>query len=131
MPVFFSQMRRWSLRSSLLLLFLLALLTLGVAPTPASAHPSHPLSGGGVIDLSVQATQANLQGAYLYINDSRLNGFSQAILLVTQNWNSDGRPIGVYNDHPIGVWYDPTFGEWTIFNEDGAPITVGAGFNRS
>jgi hypothetical protein len=128
MPVFFSQARRWSLRSTLLLLGLLALLTLFGAPSPASAQTNHPLSGGGLIRLSVQATQANLRGAYVYIDDPLLNGDSLAILLVTQYWNITGQQIGVYNNHPIGVWYDPTFGEWTIFNEDGASIPLGAGF---
>src|SRR5690348_16462218 len=116
----FSRLLRGSLRPTFVLMGLLALSALIGAPSTASAHPNHPLSSGGFIQLIAQASQANLRGAYLYINNPQLNGSSLAILEVTQNWNPFGLG-GVYNNHPIGVWYDPTFGEWTIFNEDGAP----------
>jgi hypothetical protein len=48
-------------------------------------------------------------------------------LFVTQNVNPGGSGGGVYNNHPIGVFY--VQGKWAIFNEDQAPMPIGAAFN--
>ena len=55
------------------------------------------------------------------LNKSGLDGESQRILQVTQNWT------GTYNDHPPGVWYG--FGHWQISNLDLVNIPSGANYN--
>jgi len=73
-----------------------------------------------------QATTANISGGGTAINNSLVNNKTNAILLVTQNWNPGGNG-GVFNPHPVGVAYDN--GSWVIFNEDGAAMSPQASFN--
>jgi hypothetical protein len=54
------------------------------------------------------------------------NGNPSARVLVTQNWNPNGK-VGHYNPHNIGVSYDGK--RWRIFNQDGAAMPFGASFN--
>ena len=85
-----------------------------------------PNAGNNVF--TVTATPSNTGGSYiLYMDNAVTNNDSNAILIVTQDWNPNGNLSGVYNNHPIGVWYDGT--EWTIFNEDIDTIATGASFN--
>ncbi len=70
----------------------------------------------------------NTVGNSTYLDDPLTNGKSEAVLLVTQNWNPGGGR-GVYNDHPIGVVYDQDVQKWAIYNRDGASIPNGAAFN--
>ena len=72
------------------------------------------------------ATAANSVLDYTTIDNPLTNGNPGAILIVTPNWNPGGVG-GTYNNHPIGVYYFG--GKWTIFNQDLAPIPVGAAFN--
>ena len=44
--------------------------------------------------------------------------------MVTPNYQ-----YGAVDPHQIGIWYDAGAGRWTIYNEDLAPIPVGATFN--
>ncbi len=53
------------------------------------------------------------------------DGDKNAQLIVTQNYGSNGK--GVYNNHPIGVYY--ANGQWSIFNQDRAPMPENAQFN--
>jgi hypothetical protein len=57
-----------------------------------------------------------------------LGGEPSTVLSVTQNWNPGGGP-GVYNDHPVGVRYGEKVRKWSVYNEDGARMPVGASFN--
>ena len=73
------------------------------------------------------ATPTNSADNYTIIDNPLTNGNPNAIVMVTQNWNPPGSK-GIYNNHPIGVWYTST-GNWSIFNEDRAPMTPQISFN--
>lgn len=51
------------------------------------------------------------------------NWGSGAQLIFTPNWS----PRGVYNAHSTGLWWDGN--NWTVYNEDRAPLPTGAAFN--
>ncbi len=72
------------------------------------------------------ATAGNISGTSTVFHHPVSDGNPDAIVLVTQSWNPGGGG-GVYNDHQIGVAY--TGAEWSIFNQDGATMPVGASFN--
>jgi hypothetical protein len=73
------------------------------------------------------ATAANTGGTHITTLDNLLtNGDPNALLFVTANYNPGGIG-GVYNVPAIGVYYSG--GKWTIFNQNIAPILVGAKFN--
>jgi serine/threonine protein kinase len=53
-------------------------------------------------------------------------GNPDGVVLVTANWNPGG--LGdIYHDHPLGVYYCGD--RWAIFNQDMAPMPLGAAFN--
>ena len=58
--------------------------------------------------------------------EERARGNPDAVILVTPNWNPGGQG-GLYHDHPIGVYY--CLDRWAIFNQDMAPMPLGAAFN--
>jgi len=72
------------------------------------------------------ATAQNVSGHITYIDSAWTNGQAGALLLVTPNMSPGGREASP-DKHPIGVYYDK--GQWTIFNQDFAPMPVGAAFN--
>ena len=74
------------------------------------------------------ATAGNITNNWTDIDHPLINGNPAALLHVTQNWNPGDGP-GVYNNHEIGVYYKPSNGRWAIFNQDKAPMAVGADFN--
>jgi hypothetical protein len=72
------------------------------------------------------ATVGNTFYGYTIIDNAQANGNPNAIVIVTPNWNPGG--VGGTNEnHPIGVWYSGN--RWTIFNQDGVAMPVGAAFN--
>jgi serine/threonine protein kinase len=73
------------------------------------------------------ASARNSTDNYTVIDHPLTNGNPNAIVMVTQNWNPGGGK-GTYNNHPVGVWYTPS-GNWSIFNEDRAPMTPQVSFN--
>jgi hypothetical protein len=85
-------------------------------------------SAGSVHKVFVHdATIGNTGGSHVtQIDDPMLNGKPDAIIFATANFNPPGQS-GVYNNHPIGVWYNGS--KWTIYNQDFAPMPVGASFN--
>jgi len=74
-------------------------------------------------------TSASQVGAVTEINNGATNGDPNAILFVTQNWSPGGVCGCVTDTSPIGVYYDTGTDEWTIFNEAGGAVPVGAQFN--
>jgi hypothetical protein len=74
-----------------------------------------------------QATAANIGSNYTVFSSDAANGKPKSIVLVTQNWNPQGKG-GTYNNHEVGVWYTRS-GNWSIFNEDLAPMPPQAAFN--
>jgi hypothetical protein len=74
------------------------------------------------------ATAPNTSGNRTLLNSKLLNGKPNARILVTQNWNPDGKG-GVFNAHQVGVRYYKSAHKWGIFNEDGSNMTLFAAFN--
>ena len=62
-----------------------------------------------------------------YLDYPPINGNPDAVLLVTWIQGSGGDAAD--DAHPVGVWYDANRGgSWAIFNQDLAPMSVGATF---
>jgi hypothetical protein len=73
------------------------------------------------------ATASNIDGGDgTIINNTLCNGDSNAILLVTPNWNPHLK-TGVYWNHVVGVYYAGS--NWRIFNEDLTTMPAGPAFN--
>ena len=89
------------------------------------------LDNGIVLDAAFvhHATPENITDHWTYINQPLINNHPNAVLYVTPNWNPHGEKHAIHTPHPIGVWYDHSRGRWSIFNEDKAPMAVGAHFN--
>ena len=66
-----------------------------------------------------RATDANSRGDYTYLDDPRIDGDPNAVVLA--------RPTGSY-ERNIGVWYEPERRRWAIFNQDMAAVPDGATF---
>jgi hypothetical protein len=64
-----------------------------------------------------------------FLNDSRLNGHPEHVLFVTPVWNPNWTCGCVADTHPLGVYYAEVLHEWSIYNEDYAPIPTGMIFN--
>jgi hypothetical protein len=66
----------------------------------------------------VEVAKALWRGDYTYLEDPLVNGNSEAVVSVTQNWN------------PGGLEYDDTERDrWLVYNTDLAPIKEGAAAN--
>jgi len=66
-----------------------------------------------------RATDANSRGDYTYLDDPRIDGDPNAVVLA--------RPTGSY-ERNIGVWYEPERRRWAIFNQDLAAVPDGSAF---
>jgi hypothetical protein len=66
-----------------------------------------------------RATNANSRGDYTYLDDPRINGDPDAVVLVSST--------GPY-ERNIGVWFEPREKRWAIFNQDLAAVPAGAAF---
>lgn len=78
------------------------------------------------------ATVDNSSGDRTRLSSTFLNGSTDAIVLVTPNWNQPG--AGVYNNHNVAVFRECTGDTtgpqcWSIVNQDGVLLPVGATFN--
>lgn len=80
---------------------------------------------------TVVAATSNVVANSLYLsNIPALSGGNTAVqIVVTPNWSPNGGGPNVYNNHAIGVWYDAARRQWAIYNEDQAPMPIGAAFN--
>jgi len=114
------------------LLLLVAATALPVAQARA-ALPARPLNcptchaDGNLVAYVHKASAGNSAGDYTILDNPYTNYTPNAVLMVTSFWNSPQGSAGVYNNHNIGVWYNGS--RWTIFNQDGSPIPVGASFS--
>lgn len=70
----------------------------------------------------------NVVNNYTDINNAACNNNPNAIVFVTQRWNSAAANSG-YNDHPVAVWYNTTTAKWSIYNEDMAAMGANLEFN--
>ncbi|HEU5384207.1 MAG TPA: hypothetical protein VFV38_53115 [Ktedonobacteraceae bacterium] len=93
--------------------------------TAASHHALNPHSGGGRSCITVHtATAANTFGNYTFIDDFFSEDDSSFSYFVTQRLTADA-----YNPHNVGVFYNTSLRHWAIYNEDDAPMPIGAAFN--
>lgn len=72
------------------------------------------------------ASLSNVSANVLVMDAPDLNGNPFARPIVMQRARQTG---GVLNDRAIGVWYNIAIGRWTIFNQDQAPMPIGAEFD--
>lgn len=84
-----------------------------LVPAPDSAHAFTHIA----TDVSAPALNATT------LDISGLNNNPQAILSVTQSWES------VYNDSPISIQYSELSNKWFIMNSDLQPMSLNAQFN--
>jgi hypothetical protein len=83
-----------------------------------------PASGGG--SFIHTSSVASIGGNATTMSDTSIDGLSDRIVLVTQNWSAGG--TGLYNAHPIGVYYGGDT-KWHIANIDGGTMQQPLGFN--
>jgi hypothetical protein len=94
-----------------------------VAMIPGASFNVKVYSGAGTGLFTWTATAGSITNNWTTINSTATNGNAGAVLLVTPIFGS----TSVYDNHPIGVWY--TGSNWTIFNQDLAPMPANAMFN--
>jgi hypothetical protein len=100
---------------------------IAVALCAAAAHPAAAdVPGAAFVHVAEAGT---LAGGFTRLDHPALNGEPTALPLVTQLWNANGAPIGIYHDAEVGVRYDGETGRWLIFREDGAAVPEGVAFN--
>lgn len=98
---------------------------LGMLPLDSAFFIGVP--GNGVEGYTHSATAGNISGNWTEISHPFLDGNPDAMFVYTHNWGSSGEPSNVILDHTTGAWYTGT--NWAIFNEDLAPMPVGAEFD--
>ncbi len=86
---------------------------------------SPPVTGGPFRHVT---TAANTAAATTTIDHPNLNGCPGANLQVTHLRNPGGGS-GPRNDHPVSVHYQTATNRWTIYNQDGVNLPLGATFN--
>lgn len=87
------------------------------------------IPGSDVKSWAHKATASNSDLNYTVIDHPNLNGDSNALVFITDNWNPLGAP-GVYNTAIVGVFYSTHERKWCIFNEDGfTPIKEKTSYN--
>ena len=72
-----------------------------------------------------RAAQENSRGDYTYLDDPKINGDPDAVVLAAP---TDARGGGGEYDHNVGVWFEPEARKWAIFNQDRAAVPEGATF---
>jgi hypothetical protein len=88
------------------------------------------LTAGAGVFVQTATTNNVGKGISTTIDNPLTNGYPNAIVFVTPNLTPGGVCGCVVANFPIGVYYDDYgIGQWTIFNEDNAPMPVGAAFN--
>jgi hypothetical protein len=118
---------RWLCRGAATLGMALLIVGGSLVSTPHVAHasscPYYP-----PVYMVHTSTSGNTYGDYTLLGQPPVYGcvFGNPVF-VQANYNPGGVYTG-FDTHPIGVWFDPGLG-WTIANEDGAPMPVGASFN--
>jgi hypothetical protein len=102
-------------------------LTLGATYNVFATYAHHFNNSPQDVSFVHIATAGNSVNGWTTLDESSVNYNPYAVIVVTQNWSPAGQSGGVFNVHQVGVWYDGS--HWAIFNEDSAPVPVGAAFN--
>lgn len=80
-------------------------------------------AGGGTNSFVHNTASSNISGHMSYLDSPLLNGVPSIPFVVTPN--ESGTP----NNHATGIFYDSSVAKWSVYNEDFAPMAVGAKFN--
>jgi hypothetical protein len=75
--------------------------------------------GTGVGGRAVHGAKNDFQGIGVYLDDPRLNGNPQAVIVAQHVF------AGSVNVSPLAGWYDAARGQWVVFNELGSPLGPG------
>lgn len=98
--------------------------------TTSTGNPPGPRSGGAEFAFVQTTTATNTIGDRTELNCPPICNISNRYIMATPVIPSVVTSYGaVVDTHPLGAWYDPASSDWTIFNEDQAPMPVGALFN--
>ncbi len=79
----------------------------------------------GITPVVHEATALDTTLNYTFVDHPALNGNPDAIVVVSQHMMELGM---FHNPHYIGMYYNSGNGRWGIFNEDLAPMPIGARF---
>lgn len=96
-------------------------------PPGASFNVMVGTAGSGGATSAVQAaTSANTHGDSTYISNPATAGYPNTVVFETPNLNPGGMG-GTYDARPAGIWWPG--GTDAVFNENAAPMPVGAAFD--
>ncbi len=74
-----------------------------------------------------RSTDKNSRSDYTYIDDPRLNGDPNAVVLAAPTPDRERTGTTTYA-HNIGVWYTPVANKWAIYNQDQVAMSSGETF---
>jgi hypothetical protein len=94
---------------------------------PAEATNPDGRAADGEASFVHRANDANSRGDYTYLDDPRINGDPDAVVLAEPAPERGGDEDSGYG-HNVGVWYEPTKERWAIFNQDLAAVPAGTAF---
>lgn len=94
--------------------------------TPNAAYNVMVLTSDGTNHFVQHACSASCVGDWIGIGSSASNGRSNAVVIVTANWNPGGSG-GVYDNHNVGVYYGSN--QWRIFHQDTTAYTPNSAYN--
>jgi len=75
-----------------------------------------------------RAAHTNVSANSTYLDHPFANNNPQALVFVTQRWNS-AAANGGYNNRAVGVWFDQGRRRWAVYNEDQSAMGLGLDFN--
>ncbi|MCX7691732.1 hypothetical protein, partial [Thermoflexus sp.] len=93
------------------------------ASLPAVPEPAPQSSPVVIAAFQHIAAPPTLRANQTILDHPMLKGNPNVLLFVTADYGT----IGPYHEKPVGVWYDGI--RWTIFNQDGSPMTPNVRFN--
>jgi hypothetical protein len=102
---------------------LLAASVLAAAPLPVSAGGS-----GAVVYVHV-TTPANTIGSSTDLDNAATNNTPSAVVFATATLSPAGGRARTLDGHNIGTRWNAATNRWAIFNEDQAPMPIGAAFH--
>ena len=108
-----------------------ALLNVGTNNVEIASGGGLKFTGAGINTGTAAFVQlssaANNSGNQTIINNPLCNNNSNAILVVTHNFNPGGAPVASIHNHAVGVFYSG--GQWRIYNEDQSNMATNIAFN--
>jgi hypothetical protein len=99
----------------------------GTPASPTGAAPRKPTDEAPFVHC---AKDENSRGDYIYIDDPRIDGEPDAVVIVSPTPYQGRTETNAYA-HNISVWYEPVARKWAILNQNLAPVPPGATFDVS